>query len=403
MVFNAIAIIAIVLLTSNAFGWILWALPVLLTFLDLADRKLAFLLICFSVFYTLIKGISSTNIYSTNFRLHSELNLHLPNNVTSLLFTALIVFSVFLIIRLLQQSVMQGDIYGLGKKPLAISISGDSGVGKDTLAGSLAELFGSSATSIISGDSYHLYERGDYVWGSHSHLNPRMNNLRGWDQDLAAAINRDLQTTRDYNHENGRFSNYSDFKKADLVISQGLHANYILVSNTNISRIHLEMDEALRIKLKLERDVNNRKHSRAEVLKQLKSRRQDHDQFILNQKKLSDINIKYLSYSNNLDNDQIELSSFSNPHLIEKIERILLSYAQSCIIRKVNGVDNRLVISASDLSESVANLILLRHLNSYDQLFPNGLAFNDKTPIVVQLICIILLDEKNCGKKRYIQ
>ena len=49
-------------------------------------------------------------------------------------------------------------------KPLVISISGGSGVGKTTMAKVFTRILGEDKCLVISGDDLHKYERRDSIW-----------------------------------------------------------------------------------------------------------------------------------------------------------------------------------------------------------------------------------------------
>ena len=81
-----------------------------------------------------------------------------------MVFTINVVLEAVLIWKILDEAIKVGDVYSLSNKPLSVCIAGDSGVGKDTLANEIANLFAQQEVALLLGDDYHLYERGETSW-----------------------------------------------------------------------------------------------------------------------------------------------------------------------------------------------------------------------------------------------
>lgn len=381
VVFLSVAVISISTLTPASFGWTLWTFPTLIAFLSFKDFKLIIVLSLFQILYFLAKSeFMSLKIAQVSDFYHSTLN------------TLLIVFTFVLMTRILQHGVKQGDLYGLAKKPFSISIAGDSGVGKDTLANLIVGAFGKDASTVICGDNYHLYERGDYVWGSRTHLNPRMNDLKRWKLDLNELLNRNVIQSREYDHSVGRFSSAGIYRKSDLVVSQGLHANYFEVSTNIDASIFVEMEEELRLHLKIQRDTFKRNQSLDEIQKQLSLRKPDYDKHIECQKEASDICIKFKS-KNNTKVSVIEVSSGRLPGFHEELLSVLLTYFPEAIIDESQEFDS-FTIDSIHVERSSIESALQRKLLSFDQFFPVRPKFEDEMSGLVQLICFMLIDYK---------
>ena len=68
----------------------------------------------------------------------------------------------------------------LANYPLCIGISGDSGVGKDHLVGTIIDGLGIKNVVHVSGDDYHLGDRQSGIWKTLTHLNLWLMICRNW-------------------------------------------------------------------------------------------------------------------------------------------------------------------------------------------------------------------------------
>ena len=373
-IFLSVAVISTVLFTPAAFGWILWVLPTLLIYLDVKKSDLVWVFALFQLIYL----ISKSSI-SEKFGLG---NLEWFNSISQTLLT---VYSLLFLMRILQHGVTQGDIYSLAKKPFSVSISGDSGVGKDSLTGTLQEAFGIETTTVICGDNYHLFERGDFVWGSKTHLNPQMNDISQWKKDLSFAKNRETFITREYDHTKGRFTTARSSKRADLVISQGLHANYGELCRSSDASIHLEMDDELRVHLKLARDVNSRNRSKEDVIRQLEARKEDFEKFINVQRGESDLTIRFLQ-GDELEVRFIEISSLGHSKIISDIYNEILTHCPDALIQ-IDGEKKSVIrIDCGQISPAFTEVSLKNLLIGFRQFFPTLPTFKGGVQGVLQLV-----------------
>jgi uridine kinase len=382
VIFLSVSIVSITVLTPAAFGWVIWSLPVLLVFLDIQTSRLVWVLGIFQALYFLSKSdIFEVIGYSMN------------SQALSILSTVLTVFTVFLLIRVLQHGVAQGDIYQLALKPFSVAIAGDSGVGKDSFAKSILSAFGDESTSVICGDDFHLYERGDFVWGSNSHLNPRMNNLHHWSQDISKAMRREQYKSKEYDHTNGRFSKTGVKKKSDLVISQGLHALYPEVSKNIDAKIFLEMETELRLLLKMQRDSTERNRTKEEVFGQLKTREPDYVKFIEKQRDESDLIIRFIS-DDNQKVRVVEISSSNENSIVKLMEISLLTYSPESLIHKEFTQNTSIMIDSSFVDAKSVEAILKHKLSSYDQFFPIEPRISSGVSGILQLVTFLLLEQR---------
>ena len=387
IIFLSVSIVSIALFTPGVFGWVIWSLPTLFAFLDIKTSRLLWVLAAFQLIYFAAKSEIFENIdFISSTWVHSGLN------------TTLTVFTVFLLIRLLQHGVRQGDIYQLAEKPFSVAIAGDSGVGKDTFATALINAFGEESSSVICGDDFHLFERGDFVWGNHTHLNPRMNDLEHWSHDISKAVIRERYKTQEYDHENGRFTKTKVTLKSDLVISQGLHALYPQTGSAVDAHIFVEMDFALRLSLKMERDIKNRNRTKEEVMKQLSDRENDYLKYIEIQKHNADLEIKFLE-NVNLQVQLVEITSNKSSKLLDIITSEILAHAPEALIYDEQISHNSVRIDTAFLESATVESILRKQLHSYDQFFPREPKFSSGVNGFLQLTTFLAIDNYR-GKKR---
>lgn len=196
-----------------------------------------------------------------------------------------------------------------------IAIAGDSGSGKTTLLNELSELFEKDSYLKLETDRYHKWERGNENYLQFTHLNPEANNLEKMSKDVYnLKIGSEIYSV-DYDHDTGKFTQEEKIESKNNVILCGLHTLY----NKNINeiidlKIFMDTDRELIKKWKIERDVEERGYSIDKVLKQIKIREKDYEEYIKNQKDNADIIINFVEEENLKCNFIIK-----NKNLIEKI------------------------------------------------------------------------------------
>lgn len=180
-------------------------------------------------------------------------------------------------------------------KPLTIGISGDSGVGKSLLSHSLALTFNESNTVMIEGDDYHRWERGHKEWSKHTHLDPQANHLLSMTNHLLELVRGKPVRKVSYDHATGKFTSSFEIKPSRVVIIQGLHTLYIKSLRERLDlKVFIDADPMVRLSWVLQRDAEERGHSKEQILKRLEARRQDSENHILPQKNYADWIVEYL-------------------------------------------------------------------------------------------------------------
>jgi uridine kinase len=294
-----IAFLTIVLLTPSSPGWFIWCVPLLLYFQAVGGKKAFFLCSIFSTLF-ILSNLSTSNLWLPISNLAFE-------RYESLLQTFLVATGIILITLVWRKTIGENDYFKLSRKPFVIGISGDSGSGKDTLSNAIAALFGKHSVTTLSGDDYHLWDRHKPLWQVMTHLNPMSNDLESFSRDLVSLSGGKAINSRHYNHETGKLTAGNLLASNDIIIASGLHALHLPILRDCIDlKIFLDIDEDLRRRLKINRDVGERGHSEEKVLASIEKRVADGEKFIRPQKNHADLcfSLKPTSQNQILDPSQ---------------------------------------------------------------------------------------------------
>ena len=273
----------VLLLTAAPPGWYLWTIPSIVAFQEDADSPTAHILaLGFGVLFVTYNVMISTGADIPLFGLDLSSPLIESFNVVitpffqSLAFTSLVAVGIVLSLSMLHRAIADNDFFHLSRRPLGIAIAGDSASGKDTLARTLAGLFGEKSVVGVSGDDYHLYERGAQIWDRLTHLDPRANDLTAFVRDCTNLIAGRSVMARQYNHETGRFTPRRIIRSNEVIIISGLHALYSqsLCDAIDI-KVFLDTDEDLRRLFKIQRDTAERGYDSDVVTAQIDQRTGD--------------------------------------------------------------------------------------------------------------------------------
>lgn len=285
---SGVCFMAVVLGTLGAPGWYMWVLPFLA--LSLKEEDTTGILVFSAFVVTVVLMLALTQSGSRNVLFGLSLSAGVPLSVHSLWITLVAVFGIILMLHMYREGVQGNDFYRLSRRPLAIGIAGDSGVGKDTLVQSLTGLFGSHSVTTIHGDSYHKWDRGAPMWKVLTHLNPGANDLTTMTRDTLTALAGRSTQCRFYDHATGRFALPTATKSRDCVIAAGLHT---LLSPSLYHlfdvRVFLDATEDLRTYWKLRRDSGRRGQSEEEVRRSIAARHGDAAMFVKPQADRADI------------------------------------------------------------------------------------------------------------------
>jgi hypothetical protein len=384
LIFAGTAFVAISIANPTTPGWLLWGFPLIMLLMQPVSASFIVLNSIFLFSYAIF-------ILSSNVKLESNQLLfgYAPTFINAS-FTLTAGFGTVLVISALRQSLDTGDLYAFGKNPVVISIAGDSGVGKDTLSSVLKDAFGVKYAIEICGDDFHRFERRHPIWKSTTHLDPLANNLKLWEKNLHLARNRRPFKHEIYDHELGLFSETTIKPKADLVISQGLHALYPNFDALSDLKIYISMDEELRISNKISRDVAERGKTPDQVIESIISRAGDSNSFIQPQRENADLLIDISS--NEKSETEISFSS-RNPSFAWKLFEILEIFE---IYHRNFSIDDSgrqtVGIMTNQFSGSSALHVLESNLMSFNQMFERRPEIPDGYQGVLTMIVFLAID-----------
>lgn len=306
---------------NPSFGYYLWLVPYIVFFGLNANSTALILVMIFSTCVTFYHVLYSMGADFISFELKKSylhtLNsqiISLNHDIKSYIFSLNTFLGIFLSAYFYEIGIKNNDFFKLKKNPLLLAISGDSGAGKDTLANSLQEVFNPLKTTHISGDDYHLWERGSENWKKFTHLNPEANNLEAFFKNSKKILNGKNIKSRLYDHSTGLFTEAQSIFTNEFIIISGLHAlvpnNFI---NPNIN-IFLDTSSDLKKFFKLKRDVLERNHSFERVIESINKRQIDFHKFIEPQASFADISFQ-LGLRNSEDPVELLKNNAKEPEL----------------------------------------------------------------------------------------
>ena len=210
-------------------------------------------------------------------------------------------------------------------KPIIISISGKSGVGKTTISNVMSHCIGISKCLVLSTDDLHKYDRHDPSWKEITHFNPIANNIELGDFHISNLSKEKTIYRSIYNHSTGTFDPPKSISPKPFIINEGLHAYYSnKMKQLSDFKIYVDTDNELTTLWKVNRDIKYREKSKTEVLKSIESRKHD-EHFIESQKQDADLIVKFY-----LHNGEVNLSinrTRKNKNLLfDKIINDLVNY-----------------------------------------------------------------------------
>lgn len=386
IMFAGIALLAISTANPGSPGWLLWSLPLILMTLPGVKYSHFAFLGTFMFFYFLLSLSPETSLP------FSVLQVSPTRFILDLALTCTIGCGAILVGSFLKQSLAKGDLYNFGGKPLVISLAGDSGVGKDKLANTIRKTFGAENVLEICGDDFHRFERNHPAWNRVTHLDPNANNLNLWAENLRLARMRKVFSQDEYDHKHGKFNPAITKPKADLVISQGLHALYPIFHELADLNIFISMDEEVRIKFKMSRDIEIRGKSPKDILNSISARREDSVRFIEPQILSADLLIEI--FKSSTDSLDVRFSS-RNQVFIHILDEILIKYEIPHFLEVENVFNgNAIRISPESFTSENGINILKSELMSYNQMFQSQVSFPENLQGVLTLCVFLMLDWK---------
>ena len=289
-----IAFFLVLLLTPALPGWFVWVLPFLVLYQSKSGRVAIVLVGAFSLLSiglsSLLAPLPALPVMGWPSGVRAAELFGLSTHILSLWQTLLLATGLILVARMLREGIHANEYFRLSRKPFVLGIGGDSGAGKSTLANAIAGLFGKHSVVQVSGDDYHLWDRHKPMWQFMTHLNPRANDLARLNHDVQALANGQAVLSRHYDHVSGKMGKPQLLKSNDFIVVSGLHVFSLPLLRAQCDlKIYLDMDEALRIHLKLHRDTGQRGHELAHVLAAIARREPDSVRYIRPQAAQADL------------------------------------------------------------------------------------------------------------------
>lgn len=398
-----VAFSVVVLMTPSSPGWYLWLVPILAIHQSRHGSGAIILVGIFSLlfisYHLIYTSGSSFAVFDIN--LLNILNFE-ALKIQSIHYTILISFGILIAIQILREGVRENDYYRLGSRPLVLGIAGDSGVGKSTFSKGLATIFGERSLVEVSGDDYHNWDRSSPMWKTLTHLDPKANRLFDLVRDVRSLLDGNEVRARQYDHKTGLFKQKKIISSKNVVLVEGLHTFYPqqLLEELDV-RIFLDMDENLRVFLRVNRDIKERDSNEDRVIKELDRREDDSNKYIKPQAKRADvifkmlpINIELLEKNNLIDSNTKLRVTIKNGVYYQELVRVLIGV---CALQvNIESIDDRgeviLEISGDVDSEDVELAInmLASHI---EELLNFGAEFSSGAQGIMQIITILEVDE----------
>ena len=384
------AFFIILIFTPAEIGWYLWVVPFLVAF-QINSNSIFFKygIFLFSIIFVfnkiLIDEGSHVHFFTMDiYYLNKDLSEIFLANIERISYQflhngSLIILSLVGLILsffMVRKNIFEDLFFKLINKPILIAISGDSASGKDTLGRALGGVFGENSVASLNGDDYHLYERDSKMWKKLTHLNPKANNLKQFENDSISLKKGIGVNCREYNHETGTFLQKVNIKKKDFILVIGLHALYQkkLRECTDLS-IYLDVENNLRKYFKINRDIKKRNYKYLNIVQEIKRRKKDSKLYIEKQKKYADLIFQIDPINkNDLKKHRKSASIDTKIKLIfkKRINKLLFLESLSKIVKKFDykeTKDNLTVeINAFDISINNLELELKKIAGNLDEI-----------------------------------
>lgn len=280
-------------------GWYIWIVPFFAIFFACANEEkykniviYTSMNLWFLFYFTFFHNKGYVDIYWCEIDC-SFLKFH-NRTISNLLFTLLSGTLLYLIVSMYKVGIAGNSLYKGRNIPFTIGIAGDSGTGKTSIISIIEKCIGSKNLLQVEGDGDHKWERDNKSWDDYTALNPKANYLYRQAEDLKQLRTGNAILRVDYDHSTGRFTSPRKMRSKNYVILCGLHSMYLPQTRKYLDlKIYMDSDEKLRRYWKIQRDTEQRGHSKDAVLKSIEERMPDAEKYIYPQKNYADLIVRY--------------------------------------------------------------------------------------------------------------
>lgn len=205
---------------------------------------------------------------------------------------------------------------GNGRRPVLLSLAGDSASGKSTLSRGIEYVLGLERVGRVCTDDYHRYDRAERARLGVTPLAPDSNRMDLLTEHLRSLSAGLAVTKPTYDHQTGRFGLDETVEPGEIVIVEGLLplADRGVRDAIDVA-VFLEPEEVLRRRWKLERDVFDRGYSATEVVAEMHRREADSEAFVRPQRGYADIVVSFHRRAGATDDDHLSAQLTVRPTL----------------------------------------------------------------------------------------
>jgi len=227
-------------------------------------------------------------------------------------------------------------------------------------------------------------------------------------EDLRNLLNEEAVGVRTYSHKTGRFSIPQLKKSRNIICVSGLHAFFTDdLSHEMDKRFYLEMDEELRVKFKIKRDVEERGRNKELVLSDIERRIEDSKIYIHPQSSRADVVFSLMPANPGLLNDDLKNMKFGlrvklkQGYYYDSLSRALIGVCGLNI--NINNFDYKGGVDFNIQGEVAGEDIFLAAqtlLPHFDELINPDYGFRDGMLGIMQLIGVAEINEALMVRRR---
>jgi len=391
LIFEAIlglSFFLVVLPTPVSPGWILWSLPVLISYQVNYGRKAIVITSIFTFFYILTNISGDLELSKVTEKFFGSSQLLSIINLNSLLFSISFAFGLILAQRLWRETVNDNDYFRLSRKPFLIGITGNLLSGKEKIAGSISGLLGENSVVKLPGKNYLIQDTKKPIAKFITQYNPMSNDLESYANDiLSLSSGKSIHSKSPEKSSKGR----EVLKSNDFIITYGIHTLVmpIIRSSINLS-IFIEVCDSLK-----------KFFQNSELLDE-KNYKSDYKRYVESQKSLADIVLTISPVNKSLSSKSTEESKpkmelrvkTSNTLKILSLQRVLVGVCGLHVnvenLSENNQVELYIEGEVSEQDIALATKILCPRAIEFLDIEPK---WNNGVEGLIQLIVMTNIDQ----------